>query len=207
MSPVQRRALLAAIAVYGLTGRSAGYAAAECTPFAANGLQLCEAGLEITVPDARQLHPHWCWAACAEAIFSAHGFRMRQEDFVAKVFGATPDWPANVGQIVSAINGDWTDDRGRRFSADAEIIWDSQRFRNPDAAATAAHELVRGNPLINGAARHATVLVGMRYLRDQNGRGWPMQLIVHDPWPGLPNRRLLVEAADTGFLVRVGIAG
>ena len=54
---------------------------------------------------------------------------------------------------------------------------------------------------------HATLLTAMTY----SGNGFLVQLdqlIVRDPWPGNPNRRILTaqEAMNTNFLAKVAVS-
>ena len=181
-------------------------AAVVCTPFAMNGVQLCDVGLTVAGITARQSRQNWCWAACIEAIFRFHGYRVDQARIVEKVFGATFDAPANSPQIVYGVDGDWESDDGRSFDARAEVLWDTASFfGRPDAAAQAAQDLASGHPLILGALGHAVVLTGMKYQRDMAGNGMVYELTVRDPWPYSPNRRLLngYEAMNTQFLAKV----
>ncbi len=174
------------------------------------GVQQCTAGLEIgQTTTARQRCPEWCWAACIETIFALHGKSVPQEAIVDKIFGG-PACSAAVGpQIIGAIDGIWTETNGRQFSARAVPLLDMQfGIWTPNAAAAVAIELANNNPLINGALGHATVLTAMTYLRDIYGRGMPMQIVVRDPWPESPNRRMLTvqEVAGTNFLAAIRVS-
>jgi len=142
-----------------------------------------------------------------EATFAFHGHRVSQERIVEKVFDEELCLPAIGPQIVNAIDGEWTDDRGDDFTASAEVLWDTQfQFGRPDAVVQAARELEADNPLILGAMGHATLLTAMTY----SGNGFAVQLeelVVRDPWPGSPNRRLLTlqEAMTTEFLAKIAV--
>lgn len=168
----------------------------------------CSVGLDINVDTARQQRQNWCWAACVEAIFKFHGYSVSQKAIVDKVFGADVDLPAIGPQIISAVDGQWTDDNGASFDASATVLWDTQfNFGRPDAVLEAARQLENDRPLIIGALGHATVLTAMTY----SGNGFNTQLeqlVVRDPWPGRPNRRLLTaqEALATQFLARIDVA-
>lgn len=184
-------------------------AALRCGPFDGRGVQLCEVGIpNLTMPTVRQRCPQWCWAACIEAIFALHGHPVPQEAIVHRLFGGLVCRPVPGPGIVRAVDGAWRDASGTRFGAEAEVLWDAQYgFGRPDAAAEAARELAEGNPLINGALGHATVLTAMTYARDAAGRGQPLQIVVRDPWPLNPNRRVLgpQEAMGTMFLAKVRV--
>jgi hypothetical protein len=169
------------------------------------GARVCTTGVNIRVNTAQQRCPEWCWAACVEAIFAFHNHRISQERIVEKVFSGPVCAPAIGPQIVSAIDGEWTDDHGDTFDASAEVLWDTQfAFGRPDAVVVAARELESGNPLILGAMGHATMMTAMTY----SGNGFAVQInevVVRDPWPGNLNRRTLSlqEALMTQFLAKV----
>lgn len=172
------------------------------------GFRQCSVGVQVGLETARQRCPEWCWAACVEAIFGFHGYRVPQERIVEKAFGGDICRAAIGPQIAQAIEGSWRDERGRSFDATVEVLWDAQfRFGRPDAIIQAARELEADNPLILGALGHATVLTAMTY----SGNGFAVQLnelIVRDPWPGNPNRRTLTlpEALATQFLAKVAVS-
>ena len=203
-----RRSTLAGVFAAAVTAQAA-KAAVVCTPFDWNGVQLCDAGLQVAGVTARQSKQNWCWAACIETIFRFHGYRVDQGRIVEKVFGSLIDTPANSPQIVYGVDGDWESDDGRSFEARAEVLWDTAfSFGRPDAAAQAAQELATGHPLILGALGHAVVLTGMKYQRDMASNGRVYELTVRDPWPFSPNRRQLngYEAMGTQFLAKVAIS-
>jgi len=68
-----------------------------------------------------------------------------------------------------------------------------------------ARELAANNPLINGAAGHATMISAISYYRNFHGQGQVVSITVRDPWPGNANRRFLTpqEAQGTFFVARV----
>lgn len=171
------------------------------------GGRTCTVGVTVGLNTASQRCSEWCWAACIEAIFSFHGHEVRQERIAQKLFDAPACASAIGPQIVSAVDGDWTDDSGEAFQASAEVLWDTQfGFGNPNAIVTAARELEVNNPLILGAMGHATVMTAMTY----SGNGYAVQInqvIVRDPWPGNPNRRALSqqEALLTQFLAKIRV--
>ncbi|MGE0626783.1 MAG: hypothetical protein AB7O43_03090 [Hyphomicrobiaceae bacterium] len=171
-------------------------------------MQTCTAGLQLgPIVTASQQCQNWCWAACIEAVFAMRGYRVSQRAIVRKIYGGTEPCSRAIGpQIIQAVNGPWIDANNRRFMAYAAPLIDLQfGVLHPQAAALAAQELARNNPLINGAAGHATVMTAMTYVRNNLGQGMPVQIIVRDPWPGNPNRRVLTprEVAGTFFLARV----
>ena len=180
-----------------------------CRPYSPL-MELCTVGVRIgPVPTARQACQNWCWAACVEAIFSLHGFPVYQEEIVQTLYGQLVCRTATGPNIVNTINSrPWVSRRGDRFRARARPLVDlSFGVQNPRAAAQASQQLAAGKPLINGATGHATVLTAMTYLRDQFGNGQPVELVVRDPWPFAPNRRVLTpsEVHGTFFLASVDV--
>jgi hypothetical protein len=187
------------------------YAAMRCSPFDGRGIQVCEVGLDqnLGAVTAQQEHSQWCWAACISAIFGYHGFPVDQGRIVEATYGRLVNLPAHGRQIAEATNRPWQDDRGRSFTAQCQVLWDTGEYvARPDAAAQAAQELAQGEPLIIGAAGHAMVLTAMSFARNANGAGQPTQAIVRDPWPGHGRRPLLPqEWAQVVFLAKVHVLG
>jgi hypothetical protein len=186
-------------------------AAIRCTGFNAQGVQVCEVGLErnLGAVQAQQEQSQWCWAACIAAIFRYHGHEVAQARIVAETFGRLVNAPAFGPQIAAATNRPWIDESGREFGSECEVLWDSAfHVRRPDAPAQAARELAEGNPLIIGSTGHAMVLTAMTFARDQAGNGQPTEAIVRDPWPGRGRRPLSgYEWQATQFLAKVQILG
>lgn len=206
-SGLTRRAVLAG----GAASLLAAPAAAEvaCGPFDYNGVQQCTAGVRIGGFTARQGCHSWCWAACAEAIFRVHGYDVPQEAVVERLYGSLICTTATGRGIYQSVAGPWQDRRGRRFQVRPHVLLDRHAgIYRPDAVSLAAQELAAGRPLINGAMGHATAMTAMTYVRDQWGRGQPVQIIVRDPWPGNLNRRQLSmqEAWGTFFLMALHIS-
>lgn len=177
-----------------------------CTPWNAQGFRQCEVGVNVRVGTARQHCQNWCWAACVEAVFALNGYPVAQEDIVEKLYGGLVCAPSSGAGIAAAINGEWRNGNGDSFTAVAEVLWDRQHsFGRPDRAEQAASELAQGYPLIIGALGHATVMTGMSMSLAANGTYRIDGIVVRDPWPGHPNRRLLTpqEAMATNFLTKV----
>jgi hypothetical protein len=199
-----------------------------------NGLRRCTVGVETgKIIPVFQHGLKWCWAACIEAIFAFHGHRVDQRTIVGRMFFTDNDldqgqdekqvWlsrqqDASGPVIFSAINQQWTDDKGNSFAAKGELLWDTQEVflggsGRPDyalaisanAVLKAARELEAGNPLIFGALGHAVLLTALTY----TNVGFD-QAIVRDPMPlpGRPYRRQLesVEWANMQFLAKVEVS-
>jgi hypothetical protein len=157
------------------------------------GVRRVEVGLDLEpFETARQSRLNWCWAACIQGAFATRGYRVRQERIVRKIRGALIDSGAVGPEIVAAINGLWTGELGARFQAVAHVLWDcATHVEREDAIPIAAAELSRGNSLIFGLDGHAVLLTAMAYEIWPDG-GWALDtLTVRDPWPGVPNRRVL----------------
>jgi hypothetical protein len=173
----------------------------------ANGEEVCgqDLGSNDTV---RQLKPHWCWAACIQTIFSAHGYNVSQNQIVQKIFGDQKDQSATGPEILSAINGKWSGDHGHAFQASGFVLWDRVGgFERPDALPIAVKELQAGNPLIFANDRHTMVLTSMKYNEGPKGEINVDQLTVRDPWPESPSRHTLScdEIARSGFFCGVHV--
>jgi hypothetical protein len=190
-----------------LIGRPA-KAELSCGPFDGNGVRICTAGVKINKILPAQKCKDWCWAACIETIFLLKGKKVSQSRIAKRLFGGTICKTATGPEIVNTINGEWETNDGETFSASAEPLLDLHfGVTNPMAAAMVAQELSAGRPVINGALGHATVLTAMTYYVDVYGRGIPQQIVIRDPWPYNPNRRILnaQEAANTFFIAKVQV--
>lgn len=169
----------------------------------------CHAGVQFGPrQSARQLKPHWCWAACIQTIFATHGFSVPQQRIVEKIFGNLHDQSATAQEILSAIDGAWEGQNGKSFDAKGFVLWDRvAKFERPDAIAEAAKELENGNPLIFANDIHTMVLTAMTYSEDPDGRIFVESLTVRDPWPYIANRHSLPvdEIAKSGLLCGVHV--
>jgi hypothetical protein len=179
-------------------------ASSWCSSSDRAGEKSCNAAFDFGTADtARQKEPHWCWAACIQTIFAAHGYKVAQDRIVQKIFADKADRCANGPQILSAINGEWTEDSGRRFHAEGVLLWDRvDSIVQPDAVSRAAAELENGNPLIFATGGHTVVLTAMAYRLTTTGAITVDSLTVRDPWPYVVNSHTLPvsEIARSGFL-------
>lgn len=168
----------------------------RCGPwqhFNRGAIRQCSVGIRIRGFTAHQECAQWCWAACIQAAFDLAGYEVPQEAIVEKLFGSRFVCRPAIGpQIANAINGRWTDRRGRRFRARADVLADLMfGIVNPDALSQASRYLADDIPLINGALGHATLMTAMTWIED-NFRQYQLQeIVVRDPWPGNRNRRRL----------------
>jgi hypothetical protein len=206
LTTVSRRAAIAWSAGL-LVAPSIALAEMHTAPANAGSEQDC--GLDLGTSDtARQLKPHWCWAACIQTIFAVHGYNVSQSEIVQKLFGNQVDQAATGPQIVSAINGKWAGDKGHAFNASGFVLWDRVGgFERPDALSMAVKELEAGNPLIFANDRHTMVLTSMKYSEGAKGDITVDQLTVRDPWPDAPNRHTLPcdEISRSGFFCGVHV--
>lgn len=184
-------------------------AALQFSPFNWQGIQQCQAGVQIgNVTTSLQKCPNWCWAACIQTIFAVNGYDVDQQEIVSRLYPNLRCTTATGIEIADITSGRWVDRNRFAFRARVRPLLDlSIGMANSNAAAQVAAELSENRPVINGALGHATVLTAMTYVRDQFGRGMPQQIIFRDPWPGHPNRRALStrEAAGTFFIAAVKV--
>ena len=162
------------------------HAAWQCTPFNAQGIQQCDAGILSNIAtvsiNSAQNKSQWCWAACIQMVFGYYGHPISQTRIVEETFGQIVNMPAQSGQILSALNRQWIDDNGNTFTSSGNAFGANH--------VTAAQYLADNKPLIIGTQGHAVVLTAVRYLRDQYGKGRIIDAIVRDPWPGRGKRGL-----------------
>jgi hypothetical protein len=92
-----------------------------CTPFNAAGIQQCEAGIDSSILQsvARDINgqhaSEWCWAASIEMVFGYYGYRVPQEQIVRETWGGIVNMPGRPDQILTDLNRDWKDTRGKEF--------------------------------------------------------------------------------------------
>jgi hypothetical protein len=208
LTNVSRRAALAWGAA-AIAAPSSAFANAQCSAPDNSGMKRCVANFGSDGKDTvRQLKPHWCWAACIQTIFAAHGFDISQQQIVQKVFGNQLDESANAKEILAAIDGRWTNDHGKSFQAKGFLLWDRVAdFERPDALPVAVQELQSGNPLIFANDRHTMVLTSMAYSEGPRGEINVNSLTVRDPWPDAPYRHALPpdEIAKSGLFCGVHV--
>ncbi|HUO98570.1 MAG TPA: hypothetical protein VMU01_07865 [Rhizomicrobium sp.] len=206
-----RRGVLSGLSVLPFAARGA-LAKAVCTYPNDYGIRRCSVGLDIgPIETARQRKDHWCWAASISAIFKMHGHPVDQRRIVDKVFvGVNVDNYGAAGpDIVTAVDGAWTDDAGRKFAAKGTVLIDAQfGYRNPLATVAAARQLAADNGLIIGSEGHACVLTEMTYdVSVLTGAYVLWEMTVRDPWPGNVNKRVYRpdEAGLVAFLCAVTV--
>lgn len=183
-------------------------ASLRCTPYNGNGIQICEVGIpSLSLIQARQACPQWCWAASIQMIFALGGRLLPQEQIVERLYPDVRCSPANGPQIIATVNsGPWQDMTGRIFNPNAYTLADFDfGYQNANAALQAAQHLAAGIPLITGALGHATVMTAMSYYRDATGNAQVESITVRDPWPGNPPRRVLTAAEVQGTRLLIAI--
>lgn len=172
----------------------------QCNPFNGYCTQTCTVGLPtgtLAFVAARQKSTQWCWAACIQMVFAAHGFDIPQEVFVAETFGQIVDMPGTPMQILAALNRTYTDAAGSTFTGVGDVMSVSLE--------TIAQDLRDRQPLIVGALGHATMLTALSWEQDNLGNIAVRDAVIRDPWPGSPSRRSLtpLEWANLSFVARV----
>jgi hypothetical protein len=209
-------------------------AAQQCDDAEADGRQRCVVGLDVgPIETVRQRCENWCWAACIQTVFALNGHDVAQESAVAKLFGSEACEGATMEGIIAAIDGEWIDAIGNRFTAEAQelpLAWmgvsasgggaaatdttglaieGAMKALGADGIAALVDELPAGHALIIGALGHATVVTAASYTRSAGGVVSLDRLVVRDPWPDSDNRRVLTpdEVRDAFFVVKVAVRG
>jgi hypothetical protein len=136
---------------------------------------------------ARQKKSNWCWAAAIQMILHLHGVRVRQADLVRLVYGHEGNYRATGWQIIKVLNVTATDVNGRpvRVVSQPQV---------PTAGAVLS-DLKTGQPLLVGLRNpqfgaHAYVLTAAYFRMDQNNRIYITHVVLRDPWPTNPSRRV-----------------
>ncbi len=136
---------------------------------------------------ARQKKSNWCWAAAIQMVLHLHGVKVRQADLVRAVYGNEGNYRATGWQIVRTLNTTARDTRGRLV----RIIG------RPDVTTAQAllDDLKSGYPLLVGLKNpqfggHAYVLTAAYYRLGADGKPVITHVVLRDPWPTHPSRRL-----------------
>jgi hypothetical protein len=202
----RRGFLMGALGASAAAATATANAGIVCKPLIAQNLRRCNVGLRVPFRTARQRCPNWCWAACVETVFALSGHAVPQEAIVRKLFGGLICMPAVGLGITQSIKGRWVRPDGSHFDVAADVLQDAPSFfARPNAIPQAARELAKGTPLILGALGHATVMTAMTYTLTGDGAYRIEEVVIRDPWPDNPNRRVLTprEAMAATFLAKV----
>lgn len=154
---------------------------------------------------ARQRAPNWCWAACIQMVLNYHQVPVEQEEVVERIYGGEVDAPANLPQILHALNGWAVEEDGQQvrvmatsFGLTPQVVLRDLGERRP---------LIAG--LVDGYGNgHAVVLTAVYYVVDGYGQPHFTYAVVRDPWPNRPSRQTVPWgpfAQHLSFLVRVGV--
>ncbi|MBU0946735.1 MAG: hypothetical protein KJ804_06345 [Proteobacteria bacterium] len=186
------------LSILGLS--SSAHALLNCSPFNAQGVQQCEAGIDsriaavTSVASGGQHMCQWCWAACIEMVFKYNDFYISQEAIVQQAFGNIERFPGQPRHILTQLNRNWSDSSQAKFSVSGESYSTN--------LITASQDLSQNMPLIIGNMGHTMVLTSMKYDKDNWGNGHVKEAEVIDPWPGQGQRILSPEEwLGTSFLV------
>jgi hypothetical protein len=201
--------------------------AKEVCEVTANGRR-CVAGVEIgSIQTARQRCDNWCWAACVQTIFNVNGYDVDQQILVERVFGdPTLCAPANMLQTMYALEGLWTDRRGRQFRATSYIVSQgalAMRGVTPAygtvlSASRIVNHLKDGQMLIVGTlvgsaqVGHAVALTAVEYEERTYVQYGVLKtdhfitnMIVRDPAVSAQNRRSLTDTERAGGMLVIGV--
>ena len=137
---------------------------------------------------ARQKSQNWCWAACVQMVLKNQGLFVDQCEIVKQGLGQKfcIDKPANCFTIEDAaggwiINGkkikSWVDDN----LSPHELINDLA-FKYP---------LIIGLNMPGSDIGHAYVLTAVYFKYDSSNRKIPYNVVLRDPWPSNPSRKVL----------------
>jgi hypothetical protein len=173
----------------------------ECIPLDGSGAQRCIVGLPsfaATIFAKRQEFSQWCWAASISMVFGHYGLDVNQSQIVAEGWGEVVNMPGSPAQIVTALNRQWADTKGR--------IWAVRGTTHDANPFTAADDLANNRPLIIGTMGHAMVLTAITYDTFPDGSAVVQSATVRDPWPGKGKRDLNAEEwFSTTFLARISV--
>lgn len=183
-------------------------AAEECGPADFYGNRVCVAGIptdKVGHVQAIQGMSQWCWAATISMAFKFYGYNVPQKQIVQETFGGIVNLPAQNGQVLtSALNREWVDTTGRKFSVSASA-YDLTSGQLGVNNQTVVDELSRGRPLIVGTQGHAMLVTAIQYVKTPLGLGPVLGVTVRDPWPGRGRRQLSLPELFPIYLATVDI--
>lgn len=134
---------------------------------------------------ARQEEDCWCWAACVQMVLNYQGVNVEQEDIVRRAKGMRINEGGTAYDIQRAADG---------WNTGSHIL--AARVDNPYSvsAQTFISDLIDKYPLIIGldmpgqTMGHAYVLTGISFRKSGNTYQ-PVEVILRNPWPRLPQGR------------------
>jgi hypothetical protein len=175
------------------------------TPIGPQPVELCTAGISsVTFKQAFQQQNEWCWAACISMVFDYYRHTVDQQRIVKETWGTVADMPGMPNDILRDLNKRWTDDAGRAFQCQGNLL----QVNANTAVDSALKDLIDNHPLIIGGMGHATVLTAIVSEVDTATSQYEIQeVIVRDPWPGSGGRRPLSprEWASITFAARIRV--
>jgi hypothetical protein len=137
---------------------------------------------------ARQKKTNWCWAAAIQMILHLHGVKVSQAELVRLVYGSEGNYRATGWQIMKVLNVTATDVNGRPVRVVSQAL-----APNPGLVLA---DLKNGSPVLVGLNNpqfggHAYVLTAAYFRMDAANRAYVTHVVLRDPWPTNPSRRLL----------------
>ncbi len=129
-------------------------------------------------------------------VFEAHGFSVSQQRVVAETMGMIINLPAGPYQMAASLNRVWTDDRGRKFSVQAQI--GGVMFQTMES------DLADNSPLIIGTHGHAMVITSLNYTQAPFGKNYQV-VTVADPATGTSKPLDQRDLAMMTFLARISV--
>ncbi|AFS53605.1 C39 family peptidase [Leptospirillum ferriphilum] len=148
----------------------------------------------------RQKESNWCWAASVAMVLNFAHVPVTQEQIVKRMFGSDVNRPANMLQIMQAIDG-WRS----RFQGKVVVV---KAFLEPSSEQI-LHDLYLNYPVIlalkvGDKIGHAVVVTAAKFT-EVNGGKQVDYFLVRDPWPNNPSEARLEPPLFKDIVGAIGV--
>ena len=206
---MERRSLLAALAATGLIAPGAAASATSGTACSEGDDMLirCSVGFSDLPPIPAQPCRALCWATCLAYILRGYGATVTEADVLAWHGLDGTCGPHSDRSRIMASAGHWTDQAGREFLVAVSSLAGIDQWYVTDPRFPDLLDRLHRQPVLCGAAGHATVLTELRTSGDRFGRIWRDGARVLDPHAPTRGERDLTEAEleRPGYVLGIAI--
>lgn len=169
----------------------------------------CVAGIRTTPPIDPQPCRALTWATCLAYMLRGYGAEMSEETVLSRYDAdgtCAASEGASLGNLMRAA-GTWRDDFGRRFLVRTERLPDLAAGYLPRSDAQKIIARLSRQPVLCGAAGHATLLTELVLHDSTVLRLNVIEAQVRDPWTDQPNLRQLSsdELKGPSYLIALSV--
>lgn len=148
----------------------------------------------------RQKESNWCWAASVAMVLNFSHVPVTQEQIVKRMFGRDVNKPANMIQIMQAIDGWRSHYQGNEVVVTAFLEPSSEQI---------LHDLYLNYPVIlalkvGDKIGHAVVVTAAKFT-EVGGHKQVDYFLVRDPWPNNPSEARLEPSLFKDIVGAIGV--